>query len=135
MRIVIANLTTKEITTVRGPAEVIHFRDAATNVWYDSFAGAWNVEWHDGTEIEVAPDQIKHRVKGDREYLTITAPTKAPGPRPPASDTGPRIISLLERIASELGQIKALLASPREEPTPEPYLTPREDDADPGAGF
>jgi hypothetical protein len=135
MRIVIANLTVKEISTVRGPAEVIHFRDAATNVWYDSFAGAWNAEWHDGTEIEVAPDQIKRRVKGDREYLTLTPPTKAPGARPPASETGARIISLLERIAAELSQIRTLLASPREEPPPELCLTPPEDDVDPVTGF
>jgi hypothetical protein len=139
MRIVIANLTTKEISTVHGPAKVLRFCDQPTGTWYDSFRGQWNEGWRDGMEIEVAPDQVKSRFKGDREYLTIMAPAKAPGARPPTEAPGgamdPQVIGLLKAIVAELGQIKALLGARMEE-TPAGERRPSlANDIDPSIGF
>jgi hypothetical protein len=127
-KIVIANLTTKEIQTVRGAATVLHFRNAENNLWYDSFAGSWNSEWCDGLEFEVAPEQIKTRIKNEREYLSIVPPAKAGG-RPPApaprGATDTEVVTMLKGIVADLAEIKVLLGARMEEAEhPEPEATP-----------
>jgi hypothetical protein len=156
---VIGNLSSKEIETVNGPAKVFHFRDAVTNVWYDSFAASWNSEWADGTELEIVPSQVRIRTKGDRQYLTLMAPAKPQSTTTPAKPAAapiqrmdPQAIGLLQTIVRELREIRALLASGREpeewrerggaeegadEPEGEPgeQYQPAGDDAGPDAGF
>jgi hypothetical protein len=136
-KIVIANLTTKEIQTVRGAAKVLHFRNAENNLWYDSFAGTWNSDWCDGLELDVAADQVRSRIKGDFEYLTIAPPAKGGG-RPPAPAprgvTDTEVVTMLKGIVRDLAEIKVLLGARMEEAErPEPDPAPSEKSESPPA--
>lgn len=75
MKLVISQLTSREVQTKKGPTDKWNFNSGGK--WYNAFCGTWNQDWKNGTVLEIPEDRIVVNTSSSGTvYNNISAPPK-----------------------------------------------------------